>query len=65
MEFSLPQVLLMKHKTYVEARSRNNCYRVKAVLHILCVCVCVASVIQHAKRMHLCPKKAGNPCFIT
>jgi hypothetical protein len=40
-----------RYKSNTETRSRNHCCRGKAILHIPSVYVCVALVIQHAKRM--------------
>jgi len=41
----------MYAKANIEARSRNYCRRVKAIIITYYECVSVALVIQHAKRM--------------
>jgi hypothetical protein len=43
----------------MQARSRNHCYRGKALRIIYSVCVSAALIIKHANRMrrHLCPDR--------
>jgi hypothetical protein len=44
------------YKRNIYARSRNNCYRGRAISVTYSVCVSVALVIQHTKRMcHIVP----------
>jgi hypothetical protein len=47
--FKTRQAMYVKRN--IVARSRNHCYRVKAISITYCECVFLSLVIQHAKRM--------------